>query len=573
MALDGAFLSIVKDELSPLIGGRVDKISQPSREEILIAFRTKGGTEKLFISASAGSARVHITKKNIENPKVPPMFCMLLRKHLGNGRLLNIRQDGLERILYFDFEASTELGDMTNITAAVEIMGRCSNLVLINSEGRIIDSIKRVDAEMSRERMVLPNMVYSVPPRGDRLDFRSCTKEDILKISETMPEAELSKHLIRIFEGISPIVAREWTDAASGGADVSKSDLHGGLLDRLFGEIEKSRAERDFTAVKDKEGMLKDFSFINIRQYGNLMDTVKFPSACELLDNFYEERDSVSRMKQRSQDLYKLLTSTSERIARRLANQREELKTSADREKFKLYGDLLSANLYRLEKGMGSVTVENYFEENSPQITIKLDPRLSPSKNMQKYYGEYRKADTAEKILTEQIAKGEEELAYIDSVFDALTRTNSEDEVNELRAELSEQGYIRSAKIKSKLPKSRPPLEFISPDGFTILVGRNNKQNDQLTTKLADKSDIWLHVKNITGSHVIIRTGGKEVPEETIRYAAGIAAFHSRAKNSSQVPVDYVPVKLVRKPAGSKPGMVIFTGNRTIYVTPIDPYK
>lgn len=573
MALDGAFLSIVKDELSPLIGGRVDKISQPSREEILIAFRTKGGTEKLFISASAGSARVHITKKNIENPKVPPMFCMLLRKHLGNGRLVNIRQDGLERILYFDFEASTELGDMTSITAAVEIMGRCSNLVLINSEGKIIDSIKRVDAEMSRERMVLPNMVYSVPPRGERLDFRSCTKEDILKISEAMPEAELSKHLIRIFEGISPIVAREWADAASGGMDVSKSDLRGELLDRLFGEIVKSRTARDLTAVKDKEGMLKDFSFINIRQYGDLMDTVKFPSACELLDNFYEERDSVSRMKQRSQDLYKLLTSTSERIARRLANQREELKTSADREKFKLYGDLLSANLYRLEKGMNSVTVENYFEENSPEITIKLDPRLTPSKNMQKYYGEYRKADTAEKILTEQISKGEEELAYIDSVFDALTRTSSEDEVNELRAELSEQGYIRSAKIKGKLPKSRPPLEFVSPDGFTVLVGRNNKQNDQLTTKLADKSDIWLHVKNITGSHVIIRAGGKEVPETTVRFAAGIAAFHSRAKNSSQVPVDYVPVKLVKKPAGAKPGMVIFTGNRTIYVTPIDPYK
>lgn len=573
MALDGAFLSIVKDELSPLIGGRVDKISQPSREEILIAFRTKGGTEKLFISASAGSARVHITKKNIENPKVPPMFCMLLRKHLGNGRLVNIRQDGLERILYFDFEASTELGDMTNITAAVEIMGRCSNLVLINSEGKIIDSIKRVDAEMSRERMVLPNMVYSVPPRGERLDFRSCTKEDILKISEAMPDAELSKHLIRIFEGISPIVAREWADAASGGTDVSKSDLRGELLDRLFGEIVKSRTARDLTAVKDKEGMLKDFSFINIRQYGDLMNTVKFPSACELLDNFYEERDSVSRMKQRSQDLYKLLTSTSERIARRLANQREELKTSADREKFKLYGDLLSANLYRLEKGMNSVTVENYFEENSPEITIKLDPRLTPSKNMQKYYGEYRKADTAEKILTEQIAKGEEELAYIDSVFDALTRTSSEDEVNELRAELSEQGYIRSAKIKGKLPKSRPPLEFVSPDGFTVLVGRNNKQNDQLTAKLADKSDIWLHVKNITGSHVIIRAGGKEVPETTVRFAAGIAAFHSRAKNSSQVPVDYVPVKLVKKPAGAKPGMVIFTGNRTIYVTPIDPYK
>lgn len=573
MALDGAFLNIVKGELSPLIGGRVDKISQPSREEILINFRTKGGTEKLFISASAGSARVHITKNNIENPKVPPMFCMLLRKHLGGGKLVDIRQDVLERILYFDFEASTELGDMTNITAAVEIMGRCSNLVLINSEGKIIDSIKRVDAEMSRERMVLPNMIYTVPPRGNRLDFRSCTKEDIINISENMPDAELSKHLIKIFEGISPIVAREWVNSAACGRDVTKAELCGELLDRLFDEIVKSRSERNFTAVKDKDGMLKDFSFIDIKQYGGLMDTVKFSSACELLDYFYSERDSLSRMKQRAQDLYKLLTGTSERIARRLANQREELKVSADRDKFKLYGDMISANLYKIEKGMSSLSAENFYEENCPEIKIKLDPRLTPSQNMQKYYGEYRKADTAEKILTAQIAKGEEELAYIDSVFDALTRTNGEDEVNELRAELAEQGYIRSAKLKGKPPKSRPPLEFVSPDGFTVLVGRNNKQNDQLTTKLADKTDIWLHVKNITGSHVIIRAEGREVPENTIRWAAGVAAFHSKAKNSSQVPVDYVPVKLVKKPGGAKPGMVIFTGNRTLYVTPVDPYK
>ncbi len=573
MALDGAFLNIVKDELSPLIGGRVDKISQPAREEILINFRTKGGTEKLFISASAGSARVHITKNNIENPKVPPMFCMLMRKHLGNGKLMDIRQDGLERIIYFDFEASTELGDMTRITAAVEIMGRCSNLVLINSEGKIIDSIKRVDAEMSRERMVLPGMTYSRPAREERLDLRSCTKEDIINISENMPEAELSKHLIKIFEGISPIVAREWTNSASCGKGAVKSELHGELLDRLFEEIVRSRTERNFTVVKDKDGMFKDFSFIDIRQYGDLMDNVRYSSACELLDHFYSERDSLSRMKQRAQDLYRLLTAASERIARRLANQREELKTSADRDKLKLYGDILSANLYNMEKGMTSITAENFSEENSPEINIKLDPRLTPSQNMQKYYSEYRKACTAEKILTEQIAKGEEELAYIDSVFDALTRTNSEDEVNELRAELAEQGYIRYTRAKGKPPKSRPPLEFTSPDGFVILVGRNNKQNDMLTTKLAEKTDMWLHVKNITGSHVIIRAEGKEIPENTIRYAAALAASHSKAKNSSQVPVDYVPVKLVKKPAGSKPGMVIFTGNRTLYVTPIDPYS
>lgn len=576
MALDGAFLSMVKKELELLVGGRVDKISQPSREEIVIALRTRGGNEKLLFSASAGSARVHITKKSIENPKVPPMFCMLMRKHLGNGRLLGIRQDGLERILYFDFEAMNELGDMVTVTLAAEIMGRCSNIVMINAEGKIIDSIKRVDLEMSRERPVLPGMTYSYPPRGERLDFRTCTAGDIETSLGALPDGDAAKSLVKIFEGISPIVAREWVYYAAKGNDAAKSDIRGETLERLAFAVEQTAREcREgkcvFTVLKDPEGGLKDFSFMPILQYGGLMTTKEMSSACELLDYFYAERDSVSRMKQRSQDLYKLLQNASERTARRLANQREELKVSAERDKLKLMGDLISANLYRIEKGMSSVAVENFYEEGCPEIKIKLDPMLTPSKNMQKYYSEYRKADTAEKILTEQIAKGEEELAYIDSVFDALTRTQSEDEVNELRQELSEQGYIRSSKLKGKPPKSRPPLEFTSPDGFTVLVGRNNKQNDQLTTKTADKTDIWLHTKDITGSHVIIRAEGKEVPDSTVLWAARVAAFHSRAKSSSQVPVDYVPVRFVKKPSGAKPGMVIFTNNRTLYVTPLDP--
>ncbi|MCM1022566.1 MAG: NFACT family protein [Prevotella sp.] len=576
MALDGAFLHLVKKELEPLIGGRVDKISQPSREEIVMTFRTRGGNEKLLLSASAGSARAHITKKSIENPKVPPMFCMLLRKHFGNGRLLAIRQDGLERILYFDFEAMNELGDMVKVTLAAEIMGRCSNIVIINAEGKIIDSIKRVDPEMSRERPVLPGMTYTYPPRSDRLDFRTCSAADIAAALETLPECGAAKALVKIFEGISPIAAREWIYCAARGEDIPKSDIRGEVLERLAFAVEQTAGECRggkccFTVVKDGDGALKDFSFMPLYQYGGLMTSKELPSACGLLDYFYSERDGVSRMKQRSQDLHRLLQNTSERISRRLAVQREELKKSADRDKLKLMGDLISANLYRIEKGMTCVKAENFYEDGCPPIEIKLDPRLTPSKNMQKYYAEYRKADTAEKILTEQIARGEEELLYIDSVFDALTRTKSEDEVNELRLELSEQGYIRSSKLKGKPPKSRPPLEFRSPDGFTVLVGRNNKQNDALTTKLADKTDIWLHTKDITGSHVIIRAEGREVPDGTVMWAARVAAFHSKAKNSSQVPVDYVPVRFVKKPSGAKPGMVIFTNNRTLYVKPLDP--
>lgn len=578
MALDGVFLHCVKNELDFLIGGRIDKIAQPSREEIVISFRTHGGNEKLMISASAGSARVHITKESIENPKVPPMFCMLLRKHLGNGKLLDIRQDGLERILYFDFEAMNELGDMVKVTLAVEIMGRCSNLVIINCDGKIIDSIKRVDEEMSRERMVLPGMTYTLPPRSTRLDFRGCSKEDIRFSLAALPDGDLAKSLVKIFEGLSPIIAREWVFYAAKGESPSKSELTDDMLDRLYFYIRKTASELSegknvYTVIKDKDGLLKDFAFMSISQYGALMVTKTFETACEVLDYFYTERDNTARMKQRSQDLYKLLLNTTDRIARRIEAQKEELKTSEKRDEIKLKGDLISANLYRIEKGMNSIEVENFYDENCPTVKIDLDMRLTPSQNMQKYYAEYRKADTAEKILTEQIKQGEEELSYIDSVFDALTRTSSEDEVNELRLELAGQGYLKAVKLKGKPPKSRPPLEFTSPDGFTVLIGRNNVQNDKLTTKIAEKTDIWLHTKNITGSHVIIRTNGTVPPDETILYAARLAAYHSKAKNSSQVPVDYVQAKFVRKPAGSKPGKVIFTNNRTVYVTPLDPYS
>ncbi|MCI7352088.1 MAG: NFACT RNA binding domain-containing protein [Ruminococcus sp.] len=576
MALDGAFLYAVKSELMFLIGSRVDKIHQPSREEIVISMRAKGGMQKLFISANAGSARVHITKKSIENPKAPPMFCMLMRKHIGSGKLVNIRQDGLERILFLDFEAVNELGDLVIITVACEIMGRCSNIILINHEGRIIDSIKRVDEEMSRERPVLPGMRYEAPPRDDRLSLFTCTREQLSDALRNSPNAELSKSLIRTFEGISPIVAREWTFYAGRGGELTTADISRIAEDRLFEAIQNTKIALEegkcrFCTLTDKQGLLKDFSFIRIDQYGFLMTLKEQPSACDTLDSFFSERDAIARMKQRSSDLFRLLVNLTERIARRLEIQKQELKQSADREQLKLCGDLISANIYQMEKGMNEITVQNFYEESCPDITIKLDARLTPSQNMQRYFSEYRKAVTAEKKLTELIAKGEEELSYIDSVFDALTRTNGEDEVMQIKAELAEQGYVKSVSMKGKQqPKSLPPIEYESPSGYRILVGRNNVQNDKLTLKTAEKSDIWLHTKDIPGSHVIICTGGSVPDDETILFAARIAARHSKAANSAQVPVDYVPVKFVKKPSGAKPGKVIFTNNRTVYVTPAE---
>lgn len=573
MALDGAFLYAVKNELMPLIGGRVEKIHQPSREEIVISIRTKQGGKKLYISANAGSARVHITEKTVDNPQTPPMFCMLLRKHLGSGKLIDIRQDGLERILFLDFECVNELGDVVTVTLACEIMGRCSNLVVINNEGRVIDSIKRVDEDMSRERMVLPGMKYALPPRDDRLNFLTAEPEEMISaVRDTQPK-ELSKALIRVFEGISPILAREWTFFAGRGVHIESDTISGDQMDRLMFVIKRTReqlisGECCFSAVSDKEGQLKDFSFIRLSQFGTLMYTKELSSASELLDYFYYERDSAARTKQRANDLFKLLVNLTERTSRRISVQREELAACADKDKSKLFGDLISANMYRIQKGDTVLEAENFYEESCPVVEIKLDVRKSPSQNAQYYYNEYKKSVTAEKKLAEQIQKGEEELQYLDSVFDALTRANSENDIIQLRLELREQGYVRSAGGKAKPPKALPPIEYKSSDGFTILVGRNNHQNDQLSLKFAEKTDIWLHTQTITGSHTLILTDGETPPDRTIEEAAVIAAVNSRGRNSSLVPVDYCLARYVRKPSGAKPGKVIFTNYKTAFVRP-----
>lgn len=573
MALDGAFLYAVKNELMPLIGGRVEKIHQPSREEIVISIRTKQGGKKLYISANAGSARVHITEKTVDNPQTPPMFCMLLRKHLGSGKLIDIRQDGLERILFLDFECVNELGDVVTVTLACEIMGRCSNLVVINNEGRVIDSIKRVDEDMSRERMVLPGMKYVLPPRDDRLNFLTAEPEEMISaVRDTQPK-ELSKALIRVFEGISPILAREWTFFAGRGVHIESDTISGDQMDRLMFVIKRTReqlisGECCFSAVSDKEGQLKDFSFIRLSQFGTLMYTKELSSASELLDYFYYERDSAARTKQRANDLFKLLVNLTERTSRRISVQREELAACADKDKSKLCGDLISANMYRIQKGDTVLEAENFYEESCPVVEIKLDVRKSPSQNAQYYYNEYKKSVTAEKKLAEQIQKGEEELQYLDSVFDALTRANSENDIIQLRLELREQGYVRSAGGKAKPPKALPPIEYKSSDGFTILVGRNNHQNDQLSLKFAEKTDIWLHTQTITGSHTLILTDGETPPDRTIEEAAVIAAVNSRGRNSSLVPVDYCLARYVRKPSGAKPGKVIFTNYKTAFVRP-----
>ncbi len=570
MSLDGAFLHIVKGELSPLIGSRVDKVYQPSREEIVLSLRTfRDGTKKLIFSANSMSARVNLTEAAFDNPQQPPMLCMLLRKHLGGGRLTDIRQDGLERILYFDFECTNEIGDIVTNTLIAEIMGRHSNIILVR-DGRVVDSVKRITDDISSVRRVLPNIEYETPPREERLCLTECSADEVLAAIEGSPE-RLAKKLTAVLEGVSPIFARECAYYSAKDVDAVCAELSDSAKDRLrfiLGKAKKAlNGDAEFTLVSDLNGKKKDFCFINIEQYSTGMLISHCESANALLDSFFAAADKTERTKQRAHDLLKLLMNAYERVSRKLELQKKELAECGEREVFRVCGDLLNANIYRLEKGMTKVTLEDFYTGEPREIT--LDARLSPAQNAQKYYNEYRKLDTAEKMLTDLIGKGQQELVYIDSVFDAVSRTDSETDLAEIRRELREQGYLRGGvRADEKVKKLSEPLKFRSSEGFDILVGRNNRQNDQLTLKTAKATDIWLHTQGIAGSHVIIRTEGKEVPEQTLFEAAMLAAYHSKGRESSQVPVDYTAVKFVKKPAGAKPGMVIFTNNRTLFVAP-----
>lgn len=558
-------LKYVREELSELVGSRIEKIFQPSREEVVITFRKPNssdrGAKRVIFSANGSSARVNLTEAALENPPSPPMFCMLLRKHLGSGRLLGIRQDGLERILYFDFECVNEIGDIVTNTLTAEIMGRFSNIILVRG-GRVIDSVKRVTDEISGVRRILPNIVYETPPRLERVDFFTANDRKISALIENKTE-RLAKALPAVLEGISPIFAREAAFYAAGDTDAACCELTDEQKERLDDFFENARKSACFTEIIDESGAKKDFSFVDVNQYGNGFAKRHFASANALLDDFYEKKSD--RASQRARDMLKLIKSRAERTARKLELRKKELADCADRENLRVCGDIVNANIYRLEKGMTSALLDDFY--TGEQRKIALDARLTPAQNAQKYYSEYRKLCTAEKMLTGLIAEGKSELSYYESLLDSVTRAKTDGELTEIKRELAEQGLIRGEKTLGK-PKKSEPLKFRSSDGFTILVGKNNKQNDELTLKTSKASDIWLHVKDIAGSHVIIKTEGKTPPERTIVEAARLAAYHSKAKNGSGVPVDYTAVKFVKKPAGARPGMVIFTDNRTLYVTP-----
>lgn len=571
MALDGIFLRKVRNELlREAVGLRVDRVNQPTKDEIVLNLRGRSVGKKLLLCVRADSPRVHFTSHNIDNPPVPPMFCMLMRKYLQGALIKDVRQFETDRILFIDFDATNEIGDKIELTICIEIMGKYSNLILISGD-RIIDSIKRVDYTTSSVRQILPGLEYNLPPKQDKLSLESASSDEILDRILYQRDKYLSSAIMNTVQGVSPVVSREIAHRTAF-EDVFVSSLSGIQIDILKAELAQIQQKLNETdkvyIIAENSGKPKDLSHISVKQYGDIMKIKEYDSCSELLDDFYFERDRINRINHRGHELIKLLNNLIERTARKIALQREELKRCEDKDQLKLFGELIVANMHRLQKGVSFYEVENYYDE-CKIIKIPCSPALSPQENQKKYYKDYRKAQTAEKMLVDLIKNGEDEIVYLESVLDELSRADTDSEISAIRMELSNGGYIKNIKgKKQKAPKELPPHEFRSDDGFKILVGRNNMQNDKLSLKTAGKNDMWLHTQKTPGSHVIIFGEGREISDLSIEQAAVIAAFHSKAKDSSLVPVDYTRVKQLKKPNGAKAGMVIYHEYWTIITKP-----
>jgi len=571
MALDGGFLYRIAKEISDIaVGGRVEKIHQPSREEIVISIRCKGGAVKLLVSANAGNPRIHITESPIDNPQTPPMFCMLMRKKLTGARLSAIHQNGLDRTLHLKFDGYDDLGDPAVFTLVCEIMGRHSNIILFDQNNKIIDAIKRVTAETSSVRQVLPGIIYSSPPAQDKLDPLSASFEELSSVLLKCPQdTELSSALLSSLQGISPVVARElaYKCGAEFVRDLNQYTLS--LLQKAVGSLVAALDDTSSPPVMllNSDGVPKDFSFIDIDQYGEVMSKKYYSSCCALLDSFYRERGSCDRMRQRTHELQKHISNLLSRLNRKIEIQKKELDDTKNRDSLRIFGDILSANLYSLTKGAQSARLLDFY--SGEEVVIPLNPTLSPQQNAQKYYSDYKKACAAEKILTELISSGETEVRYIESILDLISRASTDSEISAIRDELSSQGYLKTRKFTNKKNEKLPPLKYISSDGFTILSGRNNLQNDRLSLKDSRPDDIWLHTKSVHGSHTLILRGdATSIPNRTIEQAAIIAAYNSKARDSVNVQVDYTLAKYVKKIPGAKPGMVSYVNYSTAVVSP-----
>ena len=566
MAFDAQYLHCVLKEIEEkCMGARVEKIFEPSRDTVIFLLRCQQGREKLLIAANPTAPRLHLTSASPENPPEPPMFCMFLRKHLLGARLSAIRQISMERAAFFTFDCTDEMGYPVQKTLAAELMGRTCNVYLLGPDGRILDCLRRVGLDET-SRPALPGLQYQAPSKVEKQNPGDMNEQAFAALLE-MPGADLlCDRLMDNLGGLSPLVCREAALFALGSTDArvsQKEDATAGRLFTFFRETFTSPAPYFWA---DKDGSPKQFAFCPIHEYGQCRKAESFSA---LLDGFYTLRDRKDAMRQKGQALRKTVTNHVQRLRRKIAIQEKELTATYDRERLRQLGDILTANIHRIQKGQTEILCEDFYDEDMKQIEIPLSPILSPQQNAAKFYKDYTRMKNAEKELTHQLALGREELSYLESVLEELSRAQQDAELEEIRQELYAGGYVRLDSARKRMKMSKlSPQRFESTDGFSIYVGRNNRQNDELTFKLARKDDIWCHASKVHGSHVIISCGGKKPPDNTVTQAAQLAAYYAESTGGQNIPVDVTAVKQVKKVPSGKPGMVIYHTYRTVIVNP-----
>lgn len=570
MPLDAICLRAVLHELRPqLIGARIDKVQQPARDQIVLLLR---GNLRLLLNAGANQPRIQLTNILRDNPAQPPMFCMLLRKHLVGARVLAIEQPDLERMVILTLQCTDEFGEISQKQLVLECMGRRSNLVLLDAQGRIVECLRRVDADLSAARQLLPGLFYRLPTPLDKLSLLT-QEDDSIALARRggEEEAAVDKWVLDHYTGISPLIARELAFRAGGATDVRFGALNGAQRETLAQEFADTasaiKEDRYMPVILYRDGKPVDFTYRLIAQYGAETQVETRENFSSLLDEFYDACERQELSARRGRELTHAASVARDRMARKAENLKRDYAATQKRDEFRLRGDLITANLYRMKGGERVLQAENYYEDGCPLIDIPLDPLLTPQQNAAKNYKQYNKLKTAEFHLREQIEKAENERAYLESVLQELAQAETEQEFNEIRRELQETNYLKKSSGKKEQKRAFAPRTFKTSGGFEVLVGRSNVQNDQLTKK-ADKRDYWFHTQHIHGSHVILRCAGLTPGDEDLREAAMLAAYFSQAKESSGVPVDYCPVKFVKKPAGARPGMVTYDNYRTLYVTP-----
>ena len=564
MAFDAFYLSAVLAEIRQLGEARVEKIHQPSRDTVILHLKSRESRAKLLIAANPAAPRLHLTTANPENPAEPPMFCMLLRKHLSGARLAEVSQKPMERCAIFTFDCIDELGDPTQKRLIAELMGKTCNLYLLDKTGRIIDCLRRIGLDAGAKRTALPGMYYQDPEPVEKLhpldaDFSALLQD---------PGADLlADRLMDSLGGLSPLVCRE---AALFAADSVDARLEGQDMMPIANKLELffrenlTRPTPSFYAQAD--GTPKQFAFCPIRQYDGCETADSFSG---LLDMYYTVRDRKDAMRQKSQGIRKTVSNLCQRLTRKIAIQEKELVATYDRERLRQLGDILTANIHRIQKGQTKVECEDFYDEDMKIVEIPLSPLLSPQQNAAKFYKDYARMKTAEKELTRQISIAKEELSYLGSVLEELNRAGSEQELEEIRHELQETGYVKAESGKKRIKAGKlPPMRFVSTDGYPIYVGRNNRQNEELTFKSARKDDLWLHASKVHGSHVIISCDGVTPTDDTVTQAAQLAAYYAETGGGQNIAVDLTPIKQVKKIPNGKPGMVIYHSYRTVIANP-----